>query len=98
MTDSELIEVLTKRYEATEVPPCRVCGAPLSVSQCGGGSPTGYVCSTQRSVLGRIDWTHYENSQWEDRRQGGDEDVMEFISRYLAKTPNVKLTGGREAG
>lgn len=89
MTDSELLDVLTKRYEPTQVPPCRVCGAELTIVSCGGGEPTRYVCSTQSLTKG-IDWRHYESSQWEDRRQGGDADVMELVSRYIAKLPNVR--------
>ena len=89
-TDNELLEVLTSRYEKTVVPACRVCGAPLEVSACGGGEPTRYACSTQSSMKGGIDWTHYENSQWEDRRKGGDRDVMELIRRYLKKTPAIR--------
>lgn len=92
MDDSELIAELTKRYVPTKVPPCRVCGAELSITACGGGKPTQYACSTQSIATG-IDWEHYQNSEWEDRRQGGDVDVMELIARYRAKMPNDEVRG-----
>lgn len=82
--DQQLLKELTRRYEPTEVPPCRVCGAPLEVAAVGGGSPTRYACSTQSATNLPTDWDHYERSRWEDRRQGGDEAVMRLIAAYRA--------------
>lgn len=85
--DEQLLATLTKRYEPTIAPPCRVCGAPLDIVACGGGSPTRYACSTQSASNLPTDWDHYDRSRWEDRRQGGDEDVMLLIAAYRALLP-----------
>lgn len=82
--DEQLLQELTRRYEPTVVPACRRCGATLEIVACAGGSPTRYACSTQTNTTLPADWKHYEASQWEDRRQGGDEDVMRLIAAYRA--------------
>jgi hypothetical protein len=91
-TVAELIETLTERYEPTEVPPCRVCGAELSIGSMGGGEPTRWACSGREEDPDRpgyLRWMkgrtpaddHYDKSQFVDRRQGGDELVMEAVRR-----------------
>ncbi|OUM00063.1 hypothetical protein [Variovorax sp. JS1663] len=88
VVDEQLLEELTRRYEPPVVPACRTCGAPLEVVACGGGSPTRYACSTQTNTLLPVDWQHYEASRGEDRRQGGDQAVMQLIAAYRAlQTP-----------
>ncbi|WP_454912925.1 hypothetical protein [Variovorax gossypii] len=81
LTEKDLQE-LEARYRATDVPACRVCGAPLVCVASGGGSPTRYACSTQESVKRPVDWEHYERSRWEDRHQGGDSRVMDLVASY----------------
>lgn len=56
----------------------------VEVAAVGGGSPTRYACSTQSATGVPADWDHYERSRWEDRRQGGDERVMQLITAYRA--------------
>lgn len=43
--DEDLVEVILDRYAPSEVPPCRVCGRPLTISSIGGGEPTRWGCS-----------------------------------------------------
>jgi hypothetical protein len=78
-TDDELLSGLRERYEPTEVPPCSVCGGPLTLASCGGGRPNIWGCSPETGV---VDWDHYSQSRWEDYRSGGDSEVMELIRRY----------------
>lgn len=86
--DEQLLQELTRRYQPTVLPACPRCGGPLEVVACGGGRPTRYACSTQTKTMLPADWNHYEASQWEDRRQGGDEGVMQLIAAYRAmRTP-----------
>jgi hypothetical protein len=97
-TTAELIELLTERYKPTEVPPCRVCGGELSIGCIGGGEPTRWACSGQEEDPDRpgyLRWMkgrtpaddHYDKSVFVDRRQGGDELVMEAVRRLSAATP-----------
>jgi hypothetical protein len=96
-SDTELIGELTSRYAPTQVPPCRVCGGELSIQAVGGGLPTKWACSgygedgihlPDRSLADQ----HYRDSQFEDRRQGGDGAVIEALSRWaaVAKTATKK--------
>lgn len=77
---NELINKLKERYSPPTVPACRVCGGPLEVASCGGGRPTRYRCSSTRLAEGKMDWEHYDRSEWEDLRQGGDPDVLELVT------------------
>jgi len=83
-TDDEVIEVLTERYAPTDVPPCRVCGGELSIQAVGGGQPTQYAHQVMKPE-GGVDWDHYKESAWEDRRQGGDEAVIDLIRRFKGR-------------
>lgn len=95
LSNAELLEVLTERYEATVVPPCRVCALPLTIARMGGGEPTVWACdmweddpdkpgeSRRKAGRGCAD-QHYSDSQFVDRRQGGDRMVMELIQRFSA--------------
>lgn len=89
-TDEELLQSLRESYEPTVVPPCHICGRELSIQAIGGGKPTVWACSGRDdndSYLpgrGFID-EHYSNSRYEDRRQGGDERVMELVARFNAR-------------
>lgn len=97
-TTADLLDVLTERYKPTEVPPCRVCGAELSIGRMGGGEPTVWACSGQeddperpgylRMVEGRTPADeHYGKSEFVDVRQGGDEAVMEAVRRLSSAKP-----------
>lgn len=95
MTDDEIVKVarlLVGRYTAEDVPPCRICGGPLSIQAIGGGGPTIYACSGQyedaehgrkyregRSVADE----HYNASQWRMYRHG-DQDVLRVLAQLLS--------------
>ena len=90
-SDEDLALVLTKHYEPSVIPPCCVCGGPLSCERCGGGEPTVYACSgvaegpLYRYKEGRHPADeHYVKSRFVDRRQGGDATVMELLRRHAA--------------
>lgn len=95
LNNEELIARLTQRYAPTEIPPCRVCGGELSIQAMGGGQPTEWACSGQKYDANDvwIGWQdgrtaadeHYRRSGFTDRRQGGDEDVIELIKRFTSK-------------
>lgn len=81
-----LLAELRRRYAPSDIPPCRVCGGELSLQSIGGGEPTVWACSGQNEdgswLPGRrIADDHYSRSRYVDRRQGGDEVVMELIRR-----------------
>jgi hypothetical protein len=87
-----LLQELLSRYEATKIPPCRICGGKLSVQRCGGGEPTVYACSPNmydekdNPILkpgrnGSVD-KHYRDSEFIDYKHGGDSLVIELIDRY----------------
>lgn len=79
----EELRDLRKRYAPSVIPPCRVCGAELAMQAIGGGQPTRYACSVAASAR-PTDWDHYRRSEHEDRRQGGDEDVIRVIDAFEA--------------
>ncbi len=83
-TNDELIEVLTERYKESIIPPCRVCGKPLVMGAVGGGKPTSWYCGDAKTPEGKTDWKHHSDSIYEDRRQGGDDAVIELIKRFKA--------------
>lgn len=100
MTDDELIASLAERYRPSEPPPCRVCGAALSIQAIGGGEPTVWACAgyeddPERQKIARYKADrspadeHYERSRWIDRRQGGDSLVMELIKRFQTLSSNA---------
>jgi hypothetical protein len=89
--DEDLDLVLTRNYAPTVIPPCSICGGPLSCERCGGGAPTVWACSglddgpAYRYKEGRAPADeHYVKSQFVDRRQGGDAAVMELLRRHAA--------------
>lgn len=95
-----LIAELRDRYSEPVVPPCRICGGPLSIERCGGDSPTIWRC-TGRTDDGyapgrKMCDAHYENSEWADRRAGGDERVIALcdeadVSDDLYRSIKVRL-------
>ena len=92
-SDAEIVTALVKRYRASIIPPCRVCGAKLSAQRCGGGEPTIWACSHYEDDPGRPGYCrpkadrsiaddHYSQSEYTDYRQGGDDVVIEAIRRW----------------
>lgn len=94
-----LVALLRQRYSPSTIPPCRVCGAELSIQSSGGGEPTIWACSgleqgeAVRYKAGRSAAdAHYIKSRHEDLRRGGDENVMALIELYesaIASSPAV---------
>jgi hypothetical protein len=93
-TLDELVEVLTDRYSPDPIPPCRLCGAELSIQSMGSG-PTVYNCDGREpdpDHPGHLRWKegrtpadeHYVRSEYEDCKRGGDEDVLEAVRRLKA--------------
>jgi hypothetical protein len=81
MTDAEL----RARYTAEPVPPCRVCGRPLTPEKMGGGSPTEWACGDfiRESKRTDADYQHYRDSRW-TQYQHGDPDVLALLDRTAA--------------
>ena len=93
-SDAELVQVLTERYQPSEIPPCRVCGGPLTPQRIGGGEPTVWGCEGMEDDPKKPGYVrykkgrhcadeHYSKSTYTDRRQGGDSAVMELVKRFL---------------
>lgn len=83
----DFVESLRRRYTPTPVPPCRVCGGNLDVSQCGGGKSTVYACGAATRADNSTDWDHYEKSQF-THLTAGDSDVIAFIDAATADPHN----------
>jgi hypothetical protein len=91
-TDDDLLAELRKRYEPTDIPPCRVCGGELSLQAFGGGEPHRWACDgfkhdAEGNPAGlkpgrRCADDHYLQSEFVDRRQDGDAAVVELVERY----------------
>jgi len=92
LTDEELVTILGANHARSEVPPCRVCGKPLTIQSCGGGRPTGWGCSGMeddpereghsRMAEGRtLADEHYSRSTFEDCRHP-DPIVRELLRRF----------------
>lgn len=90
ISDEQLAE-LEDYYTSEPVPACRVCGAPLSISSIGGGRPTVWSCSDEEALIvdGKMDWDHYDKSQFEQRRTG-DSRVISLIARLRAAEADAK--------
>ena len=67
------VEVLVKCYGPQEIPPCRVCGAELTIGSMGGGEATTWHCSSDEATWlkpgVKDSWngpeiTHYRESEW----------------------------------
>jgi hypothetical protein len=76
--DDETVARLRKRYTAETVPPCPVCGEPLSIQAAGGGSIT-WGCVKRDDGKSPLD-DHYERSRWQQFRTG-DSDVIALLDR-----------------
>ena len=105
-SDAELIATLTERYTATPVPPCRVCGGPLSIARAGGGEATVWACHGLEDDPDNPDRVkrqpgrsaadeHYVQSRWTQYRTG-DELVLEALTRLQRSIAQEGL--GAQAG
>jgi hypothetical protein len=92
--ERELVELLLERYTAEPIPPCRVCGAALTVQSAGGGHATEYACTAAGYAPGWIE--HYDASRFRHVRPG-DEDVLSLISAIsrLVKERDEALDAAR---
>lgn len=90
--DDDLAAFLEDRYTAEEIPPCCVCGGPLSIQRAGGGERTVWACSGYeddpdnpghvRRQPGRgVADEHYSKSRWEQMKSG-DQWVLELVRRF----------------
>ena len=86
LTDEQLETIINERYAPSVIPKCRICGAEMTIGASGGGEPTRWYCSVAQDSK-PMDWKHFGDSLWEDRRHGGDGRVMELLRRYKA---NIK--------
>lgn len=108
-SDTELIALLKDRYTAMPVPPCRICGGPLSVARTGGGEATQWACSEMEddpANPGRLKRKegrgvaddHFARSYWTQYRSG-DEFVLEAIARLArAKADSAQPSADNGAG
>ena len=78
---ADLIAVVRKRYTAEPVPPCPVCGEPLSLQAAGRGTIT-WGCTKRDAGKSRLD-DHYARSRFEQHRTG-DDDVLALLDRLEA--------------
>jgi hypothetical protein len=88
----ELLKRLEERHSPTSIPPCLVCGGPLSIGRCGGGEPTIYACSGMEDDPDKPGYiryaadrepadAHYSRSEFVDRRHD-DPDVLVLVQEY----------------
>lgn len=102
----DLVDLLRKRYTEETVPPCRVCGAPLSVQRCGGGEPTIWACDgLSESGSGMVHKEgrsfadeHYTKSRFTQYRVGDSDvlaacDLIEELRKHQVATDAVE--GGK---
>lgn len=86
LSNADLVAIIEERYGEYEVPPCRVCGAPLAIARMGGGSLAEYACSSKEasdSVYAtpyRED-NHYNNSHWKAPNHP-DAHIRELVERF----------------
>lgn len=99
-TDDELVSMLMYRYQPSKIPPCCVCGKEMDCVGAGRG-PTVYACTGQipdPKNPGRWIWDperqpadeHYSRSRFEDHRQGGDDQVIHLIGRFLGQRSDTR--------
>ena len=98
-TDAELLAWVRHCHTGDAVPPCRVCGGPLSVASMGGGRATKWACDMweddpekpgklrRKTGRGPAD-DHYERSEWTQYRES-DPAVLE-MARRLEQRPNAE--------
>jgi hypothetical protein len=93
---TEILDRLRERYATVEVPPCRVCGAALSIQDMGGGNATKYAHSKPDGVSFG-DWAeHYEQSRWTERRSG-DSEVIAIVDLVQSLLDGPTSQAGAES-
>lgn len=45
-----------------------------------------WSCESAKTPEGKTDWAHYQQSRWEDVRQGGDSQVLQLIGNRPVTT------------
>lgn len=86
----DVFGVLRETYTADEVPPCRVCGAELTIVSMGGGRATEYSCGAIEPIStpwNSPEWKHYEKSKWTQYRSG-DSLVLRVVDALEARLAN----------
>jgi hypothetical protein len=85
-----LVAELRARYKPMPIPPCRVCGAELSLSSAGGGSYPKYNCSALGMDFGPDATRHYAAS--EHFHDPGDANVVALLDALtLLSADNARL-------
>ena len=67
---AELLSELRRSYTRDPVPPCRICGGPLSVQSIGGGQPTVWACSGKEDDPDRPNYIQTKAGRWEKAEPG----------------------------
>lgn len=87
-TDDDLIAMLRERFTGDPVPPCRVCGAELTIGSIGGNTSTKYACPNADTL--KHEWgspeqreamEHYRASEFFHNKPG-DTLVLQLLDRY----------------
>lgn len=93
---NEQIGALRERYTPTPVPPCRVCGSPLTLASMGGGKAPEYSCSSASDANGKTDLEHYAQSKY-THYGTGDSQVIALLDALSAApaAPSTTNTSGR---
>ena len=102
LSNTDLMDVVEFCFRAEPIPPCRVCGGPLTIGSMGGGHATRWGCdgriedpSRPEAVVyadGRtVADEHYAQSQWTQHRSG-DTRVIELVERMrVLDAANAKV-------
>ena len=96
LADADLVAVLEHVYRDEPVPPCRVCGGPLSIQKVGGGYAVEWGCSPYEDDPASPDLVskkpgrgvaddHFAQSKWTQHRIG-DPRVLELVRRFRKAT------------
>lgn len=86
--DRATLDALREQYTDVPVPPCRVCGGPLTIQASGGGVRTTYAHTVPDGVQA-FDWVeHYRASTWSPRYDG-DSRVIKLLDAYATEHPDT---------
>jgi hypothetical protein len=77
------LEFIEDRYTSDPIPPCRVCGAELSIQRMGGGEATTWGHSKPNDGVTTFgEWMdHYSQSKYIERKSG-DSFVLKLLAAY----------------
>ena len=102
LSNTDLMDVVEFCFRAEPIPPCRVCGGPLTIGSMGGGHATKWGCDGRIEDPERPDAgvyadgrtiadEHYAQSQWTQHRSG-DIRVVELVERMrVLDAANTKI-------